>query len=120
MKCRPGDTDVFKRIVAQVRRNALIVPPKKPKTTVYKLVFDVESPQHFGLIIGKHGTNIKMVQQRYGFFCVDIAESRVTIQASCLQALVRIKSSMQTTIQTHLQKEAGLLQTTIHEKEVQV
>ena len=43
MKCRPGDTDVFKRIVAQVRRNALIVPPKKPKTTVYKLVFDVET-----------------------------------------------------------------------------
>ena len=113
-KCPPGDTDVCKRIVAQVRRNALIAPPKTPKNTVYKLRFDVESPLHFGLIIGKHGRNIKMMQQRYGFFRVDIAELRVTIQACCLQALVRIRSSMQTRIQTHLQKTVEL----IHEKEV--
>jgi len=118
-KCRPGDTDVLRRIVAQVRCNALIAPPKNAKTTVYKNAFDVETPQHFGLIIGKHGRNIKMMKQRYGFFRVDIAELRVTIQSSCFEALVRIKSSMQTTIKTHLQNKAELLQTVIREKELQ-
>ena len=60
-----------------------------------------------------------MIQQRYGFFRVDIAELRVTIQASCLQTLVRIKSSLQTTIKTYLQNKAELSQKMIHEKELQ-
>jgi len=115
-KCRPEDTDTLKRIVGQVKRNALILPTKKIKPPVYKLVFDVASPKHFGVIIGKHGRKIKMLRQRYGFFYVRIDELRVTIQAPCSQNLVFIKSSMQNAIQTHLQNKTDFVQKMMDEK----